>query len=337
MHGRLDAMKRQSGRKGAHGAPRPAPRNWVRPAVWGSTALLVAGVVAALAQSSSADSELRTASGPSALPTASTSVTSSPSPTAAAVTPTTGAVEPPAAAASTPTRTHKAAPPAGVAAAAVPGFRLVFSENFNAPAAAGQFLNVYGAKWDAYNGFKDTDRIGNYNQNILTVNNGILDMYLHSENGVPQVAAPVPLITGNWGGERYGRFSVRFRADALPNYKTAWLLWPDSNNWNSGEIDFPEGELNGTIYAFNHQIGNPSNNAFTVNTGRTYTGWHTATTEWTPSGVRYYLDGALVGSSPVSPSVPMHMILQTETSGQPSASTAGHVQIDSVDVWSYTG
>ena len=219
----------------------------------------------------------------------------------------------------------------------VPGFKLVFNEDFNQNAAAGQFLNVYGSKWGTYNGFRDTGGVGQYSNNVISVANGVLDMYLHTENGVPQVAAPVPFINGSWGGSLYGRYSVRFRADSLPNYKTAWLLWPDSNNWSQGEIDFPEGELNSTIWAFNHQVGNPSQNAMAVGTGASFTSWHTATTEWTPAGVKFYLDGNLVGSSPVSPSAPMHMVLQTETSGSPSASVAGHVQIDSVSIWSYTG
>ena len=213
----------------------------------------------------------------------------------------------------------------------------MFNEDFSAPAAAGQFPNVYRAKWGTYNGFLDTGKIGMYSNNVISVAGGVLDMYLHSENGVPQVAAPVPFVSGSWGGQLYGRYSIRFRADSLPNYKVAWLLWPDSNNWSQGEIDFPEGDLDGTIQAFDHKIGNPSQNALAVNTGVAFTSWHTATTEWTPAGVKFYLDGNLVGSSPVSPAVPMHLVLQTETSGQPSASETGHVQIDSVQIWSYRG
>jgi beta-glucanase (GH16 family) len=243
---------------------------------------------------------------------------------------------PPAAPAPPAAKAPAAKAPAAINPAAVPGFNLVFSDDFNTPAAAGQFLNVYSSKWGTYDGFKDTGHLGMYSNNVISVAGGALDMYLHTENGVPQVAAPVPFIHGGWGGQQYGRYSVRFRADSLPGYKTAWLLWPDSDNWSDGEIDFPEGDLNGTIYAFDHEVGNPSNNAMAVNTGASFTDWHTATTEWTPAGVKFYLDGNLVGSSTVSPSVPMHLILQTETSGAPDASVAGHVQIDSISIWSYT-
>jgi hypothetical protein len=51
----------------------------------------------------------------------------------------------------------------------------------------------------------------------------------------------------------YGRYSVRFKADPLAGFKIAWLLWPDSGVWpRDGEIDFPEGELDLTIYGAAH-------------------------------------------------------------------------------------
>jgi hypothetical protein len=51
---------------------------------------------------------------------------------------------------------------------------------------------------------------------------------------------------------------VRFRADLLPGYKIAWLLWPDAYSeglatWpQDGEVDFPEGDLAGGFWAFMH-------------------------------------------------------------------------------------
>src|SRR5436305_14685004 len=119
-------------------------------------------------------------------------------------------------------------------------------------------------------------------------------MYLHSVNGVPQVAAPVPIIGAPYRGLLYERYDIRFQAAYLPGYYAAWLLWPDSGSWNQGEIDFPEGGLGGTINAFVHQPGpQPFINAFANNTGVMFAsgGWHTATTEWTKAGVTFYLDG----------------------------------------------
>ena len=139
---------------------------------------------------------------------------------------------------------------------------------------------------------------------------------LHSENGRAQGAAPVPLVNGAWGGQVYGRYTVRFKSDALPGYGTGWLLWPDSNNWNDGEIDFPESGLNSTIKGYNHTVGNPAHNDLVFDTGVTYLGWHTATIEWTPSKITYLLDGNVVSSSTTSvPSKALHWVLQTATTG----------------------
>lgn len=216
------------------------------------------------------------------------------------------------------------------------GWHQIFTDDFSKPAAPGQFLTVYGPKWGAYDGFSDTRHVGQYSQNVLSSDGSMLTMHLHTEGGVPQVAAPAPLIHGVWGGQLYGRYEVRFRADALHGYSTAWLLWPDSDSWPDGEIDFPEGDLAGTISAYNHTPGNPSVNASAADSGVTYQDWHTATTEWTPAGVKFYLDGRLFSSSPVSPSKPMHMVLQTETNDdRPDPSLAGDVQIDWVSIWQY--
>jgi beta-glucanase (GH16 family) len=144
--------------------------------------------------------------------------------------------------------------------------------------------------------------------------------------------------TGPGGGLTYGRYAVRFRADPLPRYKTAWLLWPDSERWSDGEIDFPEGNLDGRINAFMHHRGNPTAQE-AYSTTATYPTWHTAVIEWTPQSVRFLLDGQVVGNDTVTqfiPNTPMHWVLQTETDtdpGRPPAdSTAGNVQIDWVTV-----
>ena len=124
----------------------------------------------------------------------------------------------------------------------------VFAEDFNTPVPLGSFPGpVYGGRWGVYpNGWHDTSGNGTYYPSrVLSVNNGLLNMYLHTEiiNGVAvhMVSAPVPRLPGSTGfaGQAFGRYSVRFHIDPVPGYKTAWLLWPDSNVWPAGgEIDF---------------------------------------------------------------------------------------------------
>jgi len=237
----------------------------------------------------------------------------------------------------TPTPTPTPAPAGGspsgqpMPTTAPAGWTTVLADDFTTPVATGSFPGpAYAGRWTGYSGFRDTSGVGSYTPSrVVSVGGGALDLFLHTEGGTPLVAAPVPLPDGGrWGGWTYGRYAIRYRADAVPGYKTAWMLWPDSDVWGDGEIDFPEGDLDGTAHAFVHQPGDPSRNALAVDTGATYPGWHTAVIEWLPSGVTFSLDGRQVGRTSVSPSRPLHLVLQTETSGRPSSSASGHVQVD---------
>ena len=239
----------------------------------------------------------------------------------------------------TPVPNPGAADPSGVPMPVgdLPGWHQTFSDDFTTNVAAGGFPGPYASKWMSYNGFADSSGNGDYNQNIISMHDGEMDLNLHTVNGRPQGAAPVPLVDGGaWGGQTYGMFSVRFRSDWLPGYGTGWLLWADSGNWNDGEIDFPEGGLSQTMQAFDHCVGNAAVNCLAVNTGVTYINWHTATVQWSPAGVFYILDGKTVASDTTDiPTKPLHWVLQTGTSGPlPSASESGHVLIDWVSVYS---
>ena len=192
-------------------------------------------------------------------------------------------------------------------------------------------------KWWAYpDGWKDTSGNGSYSPSkVLSIRNGVLNYYIHSAHGVHMVAALEPKIPGgvNHNGLRYGRYEVRFRAARLAGYKIAWLLWPDSGVWpQDGEIDFPEGNLNGDFYAFMHQLSATSGNqrfAYAAHHG--YASWHTAVIDWMPSYCRFVLDGRIVGTSRRDiPNTPMHWVLQAETAlggAVPRDTTRGNIQI----------
>jgi glycosyl hydrolase family 16 len=226
--------------------------------------------------------------------------------------------------------------PALMLAGDIPGWHQAFSEDFSTDAPVGGFPGtVYGSKWVSYSdGLRDTSGNGTYYPSkVLSVRNGVLNAFLHTENGIHMVAAPIPRLPGRVQHQRYGRYSVRFKADRVPGYKLAWLLWPDSNNWPAdGEIDFPEGNLNGTIGAFVH-YANPRGGQDEFTTTVPEAGaWHIATTEWAPGTVRFILDDQIIGTATTQvPSNPMHWVLQTETQlsgGPPIDSAAGNVQVD---------
>lgn len=224
----------------------------------------------------------------------------------------------------------------------VPGWRQVFSDDFNTPVPIGSFPSAVSSKWWDYpDGWKDTSKRGTYAPSrVVSIHDGLMDLYLHSENGVHLVAAPVPKIPGasSANGMRYGMYAVRFRSDPIPGYKTAWLLWPDAEGWpQNGEIDFPEGNLTEPMCAYTHHLGateGSDQDAFCSK--QTYAEWHTAVMAWLPGQVTYSLDGRVLGvSSARIPNLPMHWVLQTETAldGVVPANASGHLQIDWVSVY----
>jgi beta-glucanase (GH16 family) len=173
-------------------------------------------------------------------------------------------------------------------------------------------------------------------------------MYLHTLDGQPQSAAVVPLVSGQWGGQLYGRYTVRFRSEEIPGFKMAFLLWPDSDNWAEGEIDFPEIgslEAGNTLYANVYPKGDLAsgypgeNSTFTTDTQAVESGWHTAAIEWAPDRITFVLDGQVVGT--VTDGVPdtsMHLVLQVETmidASKPASDVSGHLQVDWVRIDSY--
>lgn len=222
----------------------------------------------------------------------------------------------------------------------LPGFKQIFTDDFTTNLSRGSFPGSYRNKWASYDGHGDTQGGGVYNSDIISMNNGVMDLYLNKQNGKGQVAAPVPLVNGEWNSQTYGKYTVRFKADAIPGYRTAWLLWPSSGRWSEGEIDFPEGALTGQIMGFNHCVNNPAVNCAYTFTGAKFTSWHTASVEWTPAGVKMFLDGKQVmNSTGAIPKTPMRWVLQTEssTSDTSKMTTPGHLQIDWVTMYDYTG
>ncbi|MEQ4519837.1 glycoside hydrolase family 16 protein [Pseudarthrobacter sp. B907] len=235
----------------------------------------------------------------------------------------------------------------------LPGWKQVFTEDFTqGDVPLGAFPGpAYQGRWSA--GYKDGTpdtagqasggKSGYYPSRVLSVSNGVLDWFMHSENGVFMGAAPTPRIPNastappRANSLLYGRVSVRFRADSLAGYKTAWLFWPDSGVWpRDGEIDFPEGQLSDIIYGAAHYAA-PQDGFDKFDSTSTFTSWHIATTEWSPGRVEFLLDGRSLGASTtLVPSTPMHYILQTEAClpACPAPQTQGHVQLDWIAVWS---
>lgn len=229
----------------------------------------------------------------------------------------------------------------------LPQWRHIFADDFTTDVPLGSFPSAVSDKWTAYpDGWKDTSKKGTYSPSkVVSIDDGKMNLNLHTEGGTVMVAAPVPMLPGIDGTKYrlYGRYAVRFRADAVAGYKTAWLLWPQSAVWpRDGEIDFPEGNLDRSICAFMHRqhaTSGRDQDAFCTST--TFPTWHTAVTEWGPNEVRFILDGKTIGVATARiPNTPMRWVLQTETtldSTLPDPAASANVEIDWVSAWAYTG
>jgi hypothetical protein len=168
----------------------------------------------------------------------------------------------------------------------------------------------------------------------VSVTGGVMNIFLHTDpNGTCMDASLYPLAPDL----RYGMYSVRFRADAVTGYKGVFLLWPEDHV--HGEIDFPEANLDSQLHGFLHTIaGGAQFQSFASNAS--WTSWHTATLEWTPSKVTFILDGRSVGSTSLDvPQTPMTLALRGESELQgapkPPASAHGNLQIDWATMYTY--
>ena len=280
------------------------------------------------------------------VPTPTPVVTPTPRPTATPPQPTTVATPTPPQA--TPAPTPPATTVSGSCAtgpgSAPSGWRRVMADSFSEDIPLGEWgkpggrWEFPGGMWRARTaGYRDSSGRGTYNSPKTTSqHDGKLDVWIHSEGSTRYVAAPIPLV-GNTVGQRV---SLCMRADQIPGYKIAFLLWPDEGPGNyHGEIDFPEGKLlsTGSAHAFMHYDPKPSSgkqqDAYDSNVN--LMSWHTYTMEWHPNRhyASFYLDGRLIGRSEKSevPDGPMHYVMQMETylAGQDLPPPAqGHVLVD---------
>lgn len=245
----------------------------------------------------------------------------------------------------------------GLPTAKIPGWVQIYAEDFNTPVAQGGWLTSrYVSPWGtgpglhAYTG-TDTSGRGTYDPaKVLSVTDSKLTFNVRTEGGKHLVSAVVPKDPDTAWGRRYGRYSFRFRADQLPNYKFVGILWPDSDNWAEGEVNFPEVhslDQDHRIYANLYKPGDPSTclpgdhatggRQFTTDTLLADSGWHIATIEWGPGRLSYELDGKRIGEFTSGvPNTPMHLVLQVETSlvgTAPADYVTGAVEIDWVTLY----
>jgi len=228
----------------------------------------------------------------------------------------------------------------------LPGWHQVFADNFandSYPVGSVTGCSMAGCSGTptlAWGAWKDghPNVSGNcefYPSKTVSISGGVLNIHMFTDSAGMCVDASLFPMRGMT--MKYGMYSVRFRSDDVPGYKGNFFLWPV--NQVSGEIDFPEANLDQPFHGFLHTVaGDADPQRFTATT--TWTSWHTATLEWTPTRVTFIIDGVPIGTSTKDvPQTPMNLMMRASSeengASAPSASAQGSLQIDWVTAYSY--
>ncbi|KQS14798.1 hypothetical protein ASG04_02965 [Curtobacterium sp. Leaf183] len=193
-----------------------------------------------------------------------------------------------------------------------------FVEDFNTPALLGQVSSLYKQAWQPY----PDGTSGIYAPSkTVSVADGVMNVAL----GGAGSAGTFGTSAGAWGHVG-GTFSVRAKAEGGDGNGAAFMLWPSSNNWSDGEIDFPEGNFESSPSGFQHSMV-PGRGAEReqIGTNVSWRDWHTYTVNWVPGkSVTYSVDGTVLKTVTHDvPTTPHRFMFQTGNWG-----ASGTLQID---------
>ena len=220
-------------------------------------------------------------------------------------------------------------------------FNRSYYNDFDKNAKTGTIRDAYSDMAYYNEGQGDTSGLGKYSADkVLSAHDGMLDWYMHSENGQPLGATVLP---DQYTPHTYGAYTIRYKTDPTKGYKFVPLLWPSSDNWNEGEVDWPEANLGEKPRPASAVPGTYTNGGMKFLPEKEMfaptdsAGWHEATTVWTPKGLSFYWDGKLVTKVTEGvPTKPMRLTLQAETwigQGAVPKDAAGHIYMDSVGIF----
>jgi beta-glucanase (GH16 family) len=202
---------------------------------------------------------------------------------------------------------------AQTAAPALPGWTLVFSDEFEGTA-------LDGAKWRAENAalVKNNEQ-QYYAPSNVTVADGLMTILAERRamGGRPYTSGLIE--TRNRFSQAFGRFEVRAK---LPSTRGMWpAIWmlPQAGIWPP-EIDVMEllGHQPTTVY-MSHHWGPPTavGTQTTAFTGPDFSaGFHTFAVEWFPERMDFFVDGVLRARHTQNvPRNPMYLIINTAVGG----------------------
>ncbi|MGD0700430.1 MAG: family 16 glycosylhydrolase [Trebonia sp.] len=192
------------------------------------------------------------------------------------------------------------------AAAAIKWGAPVFVDNFNG--------TTLGKSWSVYNSPTANPR---RTPDSVRVRGGYLQLTGHYEKRYGYVGGGISDDTDRL----YGRWEVRFRADAGVGYDPIVLLWPKGKWPDDGEIDLAE-----VPYPQRNEAGEylhlGKENRFIgklIPKPVNFTKWHTIAVDWLPDHITFWLDGKALwtvkratGDANYVPSTPFHLALQND-------------------------
>lgn len=206
-------------------------------------------------------------------------------------------------------------------------FKQRYVEDFaTAAPAGGKFAKTYAKTWQPY-----PDGTGGmyFSGSRISAHDGVMDVSLNGKQGA---AGTFGTPSGAWTHVG-GKFTVRAKATGGDGNGAAFMLWPTSDTWSDGEIDFPEGNFEAKPNLFHHSM-TPGNEwqTVTMSSGVSWRDWHTYSVEWIPGrSVSYSVDGKTITT--VTKDVPTTAHRYMFQVGDWGAS--GHLMIDWVTTYDY--
>lgn len=215
---------------------------------------------------------------------------------------------------------------------------LVFHDEFNGS-------SIDAAKWSTEYPSGNGGEQQYYGPNAFRVENGILSIYARKEasHGYPYTSGIIT--TRNTFSRKYGTFVMRARLPRGKGYWPAFWLLPVTKNYPV-EIDVFEllGDRPHVVHMANHWRGPDGSHEVTklAHTSEKdfSAGFHTYAVEWTPTEIKWYVDGELQFQTVQAvPSEPLFLLANLAVGGNwpgyPDKTTRfpGVMQIDYIRVY----
>ncbi len=232
---------------------------------------------------------------------------------------------------------HTTVAPARAQIGAIPGWRMVWTEEFRG-------TSVNAGNWSLENvAWPHNAELQFYLPEQASVANGQLKILAERRNHGGRAFVSARMDTQGKFSQQYGRFEARMKMPLGKGYWPAFWLLPESGIWPP-EIDIMEhiGSQPNTVLMTQHW-GTVATHQYA---GGTYTGpdftagFHQFAAEWSPTRIDWFVDGVLRYSTTTNvPQMPMYVVLNLAVGGflpgNPDGSTVfpGETLVDWVRVY----